>query len=471
MHDVPLIENGFCPPNLPDYYLNTWIPLVTLDQMQNKEYDALVVGSGAGGGAVLYRLCQQWRNKGMKIGMIEAGGLLSPTHVNNIPTLVGRVENYSRNPLITNPIGWPDLPGGKQVISLGGQTLLWAGHSIRFQPFEYAEWPVSQKEMEYYYNIAEQEMNVTVPPRTLETAQFLDRLWSAGFTEATEIPNAITLQLQNGSLHEGTRFSSLIMVGKAFNLSPVDIAVNAPAVRIMIQQGKVLSVIAATPDQRRFEIRARTIILSANVYQTPRLLLMSGIQGKNIGHFLVHHPFLNTNLIMKPSNPIPAFQPVYIPQQPGKPFHMNMYPTPEGAHLSVFTKVESRYPNRVGLDYSRRDAFGLPVIFTEFQQSSKDRMVVAQAAEEMRHVAKVLELDVESLCTRTPGSDYHEAGTCRMGDDPDTSATNRYGQVHGIQGLYVADNSVFPSVGATNPTLTTVALAIRTADYIAHRHS
>lgn len=64
------------------------------------------------------------------------------------------------------------------------------------------------------------------------------------------------------------------------------------------------------------------------------------------------------------------------------------------------------------------------------------------------------------------GSDFHEPGTCRMGEDPDFSATDRYGQIHGISGLYVADNSVLPSIGAANPVLTIVALAIRTADYM-----
>ncbi|XEC96004.1 GMC oxidoreductase [Paenibacillus tarimensis] len=39
-------------------------------------------------------------------------------------------------------------------------------------------------------------------------------------------------------------------------------------------------------------------------------------------------------------------------------------------------------------------------------------------------------------------------------------------QIHGVFGLYVADNSIFPVMGAANPTLTMVALAIRTADYI-----
>jgi len=65
-----------------------------------------------------------------------------------------------------------------------------------------------------------------------------------------------------------------------------------------------------------------------------------------------------------------------------------------------------------------------------------------------------------------PGEDNHETGTCRMGLDPDTSATNLYGQIHGIPNLFVADNSVVRLTGPANPTLTTVALAIRTADYL-----
>nr|WP_245975822.1 GMC oxidoreductase [Paenibacillus prosopidis] len=39
-------------------------------------------------------------------------------------------------------------------------------------------------------------------------------------------------------------------------------------------------------------------------------------------------------------------------------------------------------------------------------------------------------------------------------------------QIHGVPGLYVADNSIFPVMGAANPTLAMVALAIRTADHI-----
>ena len=72
-----------------------------------------------------------------------------------------------------------------------------------------------------------------------------------------------------------------------------------------------------------------------------------------------------------------------------------------------------------------------------------------------------------NMTLRRPGGENHESGTCRMGIDSATSATNRFGQIHGISGLYVADNGVHPATGSAHPTLTTVALAIRTADHIA----
>ncbi len=63
---------------------------------------------------------------------------------------------------------------------------------------------------------------------------------------------------------------------------------------------------------------------------------------------------------------------------------------------------------------------------------------------------------------------WHEVGTARMGANPENSVVDSYGQVHGIGGLYVADASVLPSAGAVNTGLTLAALALRTADYLAH---
>ena len=54
-----------------------------------------------------------------------------------------------------------------------------------------------------------------------------------------------------------------------------------------------------------------------------------------------------------------------------------------------------------------------------------------------------------------------------MGNDPRKSVTDADGRVHGIGNLYIAGSSLFPTGSWANPTLTIVALALRTADRIA----
>ena len=65
-----------------------------------------------------------------------------------------------------------------------------------------------------------------------------------------------------------------------------------------------------------------------------------------------------------------------------------------------------------------------------------------------------------------PGGIAHEAGTARMARTPGKGATDEYGAVHGIKGLFVADASVMPTALDRHPTLTLLALAMRTAKRI-----
>ncbi len=60
----------------------------------------------------------------------------------------------------------------------------------------------------------------------------------------------------------------------------------------------------------------------------------------------------------------------------------------------------------------------------------------------------------------------HQAGTCRMGDDPRTSVVDPLGRVHGHENLWVADASVHVTNGGFNPVLTIFALAHRTAGHV-----
>jgi choline dehydrogenase-like flavoprotein len=63
---------------------------------------------------------------------------------------------------------------------------------------------------------------------------------------------------------------------------------------------------------------------------------------------------------------------------------------------------------------------------------------------------------------------YHYIGTTRMSDDPRAGVVDRNCSVHGMDNLYVAGSSVFPTAGQANPTLTIVALALRLADHLRH---
>ena len=58
-------------------------------------------------------------------------------------------------------------------------------------------------------------------------------------------------------------------------------------------------------------------------------------------------------------------------------------------------------------------------------------------------------------------------GTCRMGKDPHSSVADPWGQLHDTKGVWIGDGSAFPTASGTNPMITIMALAHRTAEAIA----
>jgi choline dehydrogenase-like flavoprotein len=72
----------------------------------------------------------------------------------------------------------------------------------------------------------------------------------------------------------------------------------------------------------------------------------------------------------------------------------------------------------------------------------------------------------DPLISSHPIGGYHHMGTTRMGTDPGSSVTDPDGRVHGLANLWVAGSSLFPTGGWANPTLTIVALALRSAERI-----
>jgi choline dehydrogenase-like flavoprotein len=60
----------------------------------------------------------------------------------------------------------------------------------------------------------------------------------------------------------------------------------------------------------------------------------------------------------------------------------------------------------------------------------------------------------------------HLLGTCRMGNDPESSVVDRYNRSHEVPNLYMVDGGSLVTSGRGQPTMTIMALAFRAADHI-----
>ncbi|CAM4352794.1 GMC oxidoreductase [Paenibacillus alkaliterrae] len=458
-------------------------PWTPLEEMEKTDYDVIIVGTGAGGGSVLWRLAEQWGENGKRIGVIEAGDYILPANKFDLPDWLPLWANVEP----PNPLYWESIPifpsdrlappsplltNFEQLLALGGRSIEWGMVSPRMTPVDIAEWPVSPIEMNMYYNIAEEIMKVN--RSYYRTAEFLlNRLRQNGFPEAGNKPVAINIRPTTPGEYRSTppRFSTIAMLADAANRRPFDIAVKARAVQVYAERGKAAGLKVMDRDKKPYFLKSKAVVLAASTFETPRILLNSGIRGEAIGHYLTSHSFAYTTANVAPSDypQIPGLYAVFIPRTFARPYQMQMrgFP-PHGQEFDILALgvVESRYENRVALNPLKVDEYGVPEAVALFSFSDTDLEVIRQMEQGMKEAAEAMKVTLEPICALPLGLVMHDMGTCRIGTDPSSSAANPYGQIHGISGLYVAGSSMIPTSGAANPFLTTAALSIRTADYI-----
>ena len=124
---------------------------------------------------------------------------------------------------------------------------------------------------------------------------------------------------------------------------------------------------------------------------------------------------------------------------------------------------------RVTLDPAVRDRWGMPVARlsgTTHPETVRTAAFMHARTREWLRAAGATQLWGKPPRLRISGG-QHQAGTCRMGDDPQTSVVDRNCRVHGHDNLYIADGSVHVTNGGFNPVLTIMALAFRTAEHVA----
>ncbi len=142
-------------------------------------------------------------------------------------------------------------------------------------------------------------------------------------------------------------------------------------------------------------------------------------------------------------------------------------PGPWYIRMGGFGEILPNHANRVTLDRTRKDKWGLPLLAFDAQlreNELKMRKDMSQDAAEMLEAAGFREVKTFDRETGV-GLGIHEMGTARMGKDPKTSVLNKWNQVHACQNVYVTDGSCMTSSACQNPSLTYMALTARAVDH------
>ncbi|HCD53178.1 MAG TPA: GMC family oxidoreductase, partial [Balneolaceae bacterium] len=147
-----------------------------------------------------------------------------------------------------------------------------------------------------------------------------------------------------------------------------------------------------------------------------------------------------------------------------------------GAVMGMSGRGESvpQYDNYCEIDPDVKDQWGIPVLRFHYNWTDYERL-------QAKHMHETFERIFEGMGAiplgdkpgadsdyglAAPGRIIHEVGTTRMGDDPKTSVTNRYNQLHDANNVFVVDGGPFVSQADKNPTWTILALSWRASEHI-----
>jgi choline dehydrogenase-like flavoprotein len=148
-----------------------------------------------------------------------------------------------------------------------------------------------------------------------------------------------------------------------------------------------------------------------------------------------------------------------------------------GVRFQIIVEPEPNPESRVMLSATRKDQLGLHRVQVKWLlgqqvQRTIDR-TLAIIADEMR-IGGVADVELDPPIeggawppTLEKEGTWHHMGTTRMHDSPQYGVVDRNCRVHGMNNLYVAGSSVFPTAGANFPTITIAALTFRLAEHIA----
>lgn len=557
-------------------------------------YDAVVVGSGAGGGMAGYVLA----NAGLKVLMLEAGPFFDPAK--DALQLRWPWESPRRGAGTTRPFGDFDAAYGGWELDgepytkkagtefdwfrarmLGGRTNHWGRISLRMGPDDFKpkdgltdEWPISYDEIKPYYDRVDRMIGIygTVenypnepdgiflkPPKPR-----LNELYIMKGAKKSGVPvlpgrGSVLTEALPGNTDRGVCFycgqcnrackvygdfsSSSCLVIPAMKTGNLTVVDNAMVREVLTNEEGLATGVSYvnTKSLEEFSVKGKIVILGASACESARLMLnsrsaahpggvgnSSGLVGKylhdstgaglsgflpqlldrkrynedGVGSVHIYSPwwqgdrkldfprgyhieygggmhmpgFGSMNGIEQTNNLVPRTD--GLPQESGgygaslKRDYRRFYGSRVG--MAGRGTAIARKDNYCEIDPSRVDKFGIPVLRFHYKWANEEILQAKHMQETFQEIlhnmGAILTSTIQGPETlyglAAPGRIIHEGGTTRMGNDPQASVLNKWGQAHDCKNLFVVDAGPFVQQGDKNLTWTILALSMRTAGYI-----
>jgi choline dehydrogenase-like flavoprotein len=493
--------------------------------VHERDYDIVIVGSGAGGGAVAKELAPLV-GEGLRIAVLEWGARLREDEYTGREVEMAHMLYFDSGGVLTKDRSMT-LAFGR---AYGGSTVVYTGTSLTLLQAVVDRWAVPGLEWGDLQRRSQKylvENNVHLQDEELlndNNRLFRDGCERLGY-RVTQFPINV----------KGCRASSLCNLGcpnqakqgthrvqlPVAEAAGVEVVTNCRVTRLGDRE---LEAAVTDPGYGEpsswapgaYRVRAKIVVVAGGAVQSPALLRRSGF-GRGLpvlGRFLTLHPALIlvgehdreiTNFVGHPksfycdqfldSDGFLLETCMYFPFTTSKnligfgPQHSElMRAFPRLQMILVLAKDPARADNRVTVD-----ADGEPVVDYTLYDDVLDslhasmlasaRIFFAAGARRVHAPAGteffIDRADADRLEAKiprervTPGrisiTSAHLMGGCRMGSSPADSVTDVWGRVHGVPWLFVADSSLFPRASEINPYVTVMALADRVAEAVRER--
>ncbi|KAI9030948.1 hypothetical protein CLU79DRAFT_732153 [Phycomyces nitens] len=504
--------------------------MLTLDELKKSlHYDAIVIGSGAGGGVIAAELAKSGKN----VLVIEKGRYVHEED------MVQR-EDTTYATMYETGGAFSSFSGSMNVFAGsvfgGGTTINWCA-CLKLQHFVREEWarqglthftsPKFSRDLDRVFErigATTQGIKHNAPNQIL-----LDGASKLGY------PTADLAQNTGGKAHDcgfcytgckaGIKNGTMNTWLQDAAQHNAKFITQTKALRVLTEKGKATGVECLVANKEIVKVYANTVVVSAGSLQSPGILLRSGLKNKNIGKNLRLHPcsiiygFFDHNIDMHTGSIMTALTNVaenVDGQGYGAKLEVPMTHIPSYSTIQVWRNAASH--KELMLKYRQ----AAPIIVLSRDKDSKsqvrydanDNMIVeydlskhdkTSILEGVLHACKITVAagarslvvsmfamdpfefaDDEESRTDNPrfikwlakvkknglprdgGGVFsaHQMSTCRMGISPSRSVTKQTGETWEIKNLYVGDASLFPTASGVNPMVTTEAIALHVADSI-----